>query len=457
MPQLQDGILLFESFESPTFITDQGWTVNKGVPARSQMVAKDGDWSFQLDTTEALISKNIGGSVGFQLKSSAVWFYDDATATAAGASSPFVFWEDTGANVYGLGVDMGTPGSGLYSEIHAGAGPNATAVARTTGWHRFEIQEIGVNYVLSIDGTVVSTSAVVHAIQIIRVGLPFTMAPSYQFGFFDVVQVYTDYVLQVSNLNIGQKVSLFNSAGTLIVAGTAAGASVKLDINAVDYPFTGYITITREDAKRPFYISPTQIFSQGDVWVFDVFDFGRRPTMMTPAPTAMRMDTKATSGKQQSVLFYDQDKIMLVFTDLTEDKKNEFLRFWGTINAGQVFGCAINSGATFYGLLNLSTYNFGGYTNEFSVASEAGMGPGDELLFRDQAGIHTMVGRLVSFLNANVGVLAQYFTQPFQVGDQVRHLYYWPFVQTLDTQANVSLADVRLRRWTVSLQLQEAI
>ncbi len=461
LPQLVDGLLLFEGFESANFVTDQAWTVTKGTPLRSNSVAKTGVYSLEMDLTECLISKTFSSDV--PIVSSIVYFYDDATANIAGYSSPLVYWKDGGGNIYALGVDMTAPGSGVYSERHNTA-LAATAVARTTGWHRFGIKIVGTSVILSIDGTVVSTSTITFGAHIVtvQVGNPLAMTPVYSFGFFDVVQVYSSYNVQVSGLTVGQVVKLTNVAtATVIATGTATTATVLLDIFAYDYPINGFFTITKPDGVRPQFMGqykPNQVISQGDVWVLQTYDFGRKPSMFSPGPVANRIDTVATAGRQQSILFYDRDNVTMVFADLTEAKKNEFLKFWETIKGGQIFSAAVDSDKLFWSLLASSTRVLGGYTPNFVVpASLAGLQIGDDLLFRDAAGLNMMVGKLNSFGSSVTGILTTPFVSPYVTGDEVRHLYYWPFAITMDTQPSVNLTDLRQKRWTITLRFKEAI
>lgn len=456
LPRLVDGLLLFENFESASFVTDQAWTVVKGTPLRSNSVAKDGVYSLQLDTTEVLLSKSF---TTFPMKSGAVWFYDDATAVAAGASPPFIYWLSNLSVIYGLGVHIATSSVNYCYRDNNGV-PVDSGVARSTGWHYFKFKLVSGNVVLYIDNVQVSSSGIAFGgtMNTVKVGCPYTVTPSYQFGFFDVVQVFTDYNLQISNLLAGQVVKLFRDDNSLLATATSTGLTVLIDLSALNYPINGYITMTKPDGVSPYYTSPTQIFSQGDVWVFQTYDFGRKPSSFAPAPGASRVDTIATSGRQQSLLFFDRDNVTLMFTDLTEAKKNEFLKFWETIKAGQTFGCAIDSDKTFRGFLSSGTQVLGGFTKTFVMVNNTGLQIGDDVQFRDQAGINTMVGKIATLpAGAIVGTLTQYFVSPYVAGDEIRSLYFWPFAITSDLQPTVGLSDVRQRRWSIALRFKEAI
>ncbi len=455
LPQLVDGLLLFESFESASFVTDQAWTVAKGTPLRSNSVAKQGDFSFELDTTECLLTKTF---TGFPMQSSGVWFYDDATATAAGASPPFIYWLSNLGVIYGLGVDIATTSTKYCYRDNNGI-PVDSGVTRTTGWHYFKFKLVSNFVVLYIDNVQVSSSGIAlgGTMTQVKVGCPYTVTPSYQFGFFDVVQVFTGYNLQISNLVSGQVVKLFDSGNSLLFTVTSSGLTVLMDLSTLNYPVNGYITMTKADGVTPYYTSPTQIYSQGDVWVFQVYDFGRRPSDMLPVPNAMRVDTVATAGRQQSLLFYDRDMVVMTVNDLTEAKKNEFLKFWETIKAGKIFGCAVDSAKTFRGRLSSGTQEKGGFTKAFTMVDNTGLQVGDDVQIRDQAGINTMVGKIAIMNSTVLGSFTDYFVSPYVAGDEIRSLYFWPFAITADLQPNVSLTNLRLKRWSITLRFKEAI
>jgi uncharacterized repeat protein (TIGR01451 family) len=86
---------------------------------------------------------------------------------------------------------------------------------------------------------------------------------------FDNVRLYKDTNITVNGLQAGQKVDLYADNGTLLSSGTAAGVSVKLNVENVSFPLSGYFTLTATDGST--VVLTTSIMK--DIYGGDVYNF----------------------------------------------------------------------------------------------------------------------------------------------------------------------------------------
>jgi hypothetical protein len=444
-PRFSDGLLLFESFEAENFMSDQNWTLLNGTPQISSDVSVDGLKSLKLDTTYPQIQK-ITGAFQFGV----AWFYDDSSIVAGGFT-PFAIWETTGGQIFGLGVDLGVS-TVNYTKIVNGVSSDS-GVARTTDYRRFTIKQSLGSVDLAIDGVSVGGAAIATALTKTKIGCSVYSGTS-AFGYFDSIQVCQFADFTVTHLDSGQMVKVYLSDGTLVGQATAASGLAQVDTTAQDSPFNGYVTITRPDGQSPYFWGAVLSFSTGDRWAQHVYRFGRRPVSLDIRPTANRQDKESNSGKNQSVFFYDRDIVSFTITDLTEDEKNALMRWWSTAQRGEVFGCAIDEGGTYRSTLAEAIVSAA--QTLFKPASLVGANKGSLLVIRTATGqfrdTKKVVGRSGPYLEAD-----SFFISPFEIGDEIRDLLYWPAAITTDKVLQVSLANLRRRRWNATISFKEAL
>lgn len=451
----QNGLMLLESFESVNFAGDQGWTVLNGTPTISNVVAFSGNFSLIMDSSYPQIQKLFTTSFAW----SAGYFYDDA-AIVAGGFKPFILWNDpVGPKLFGLGVDIATS-AGFYTKIVSGAS-SATAVARTTGWHRFQYSyQASISTLeLRIDGTVVSSTviAAVAATQI-RVGASaFAGAPI--FGYFDLIQVALTPLLKFSGLTVatpGDFVTLYDSTGAVISQGNESNGSLQLFAGLIlNQPFDGFITVAKYGSAtpRPFFQGSLQSFCVGDEWTLSTFDLGRRVGSFGKPRQASRSDLESTSGKNQSLFYFSRDKVSLTLSDLTDDQVQTLHRWWGNAQTGAVFSAAIDSDDLYYAKL---TANTAGPASAITVASVAGVNKNSQLMLTRDGGTATEVAKVLSAAVTTINFVANLLEQ-YLIGDAVRHVYYWPFCITTDQAFEPRLINPKLKRWTVTISFKEAL
>jgi len=445
-PRVTDGLLLFESFETINFTSDQGWTLLNGTPQISPDVAKEGLKSLKLDTTYPQLEKTF---TAFQY--SAGWFYDDS-AIIAGGFTPFMNWLSSTPATFGLGVDLATS-TGFYSKTVAGV-TSATTVARTTGWHRFEIVDdpTGVTRTLKIDGVSVSSVARVGTLVKVRVGVSvYAGAPA--FGYFDWIQVAVSAKVRVGGLTAGQLVQIYTASNTLVGSATATGNSVSIDTTSQDSPFDSYVKVTRPGGTLPYFRSSVFSVSTGDDYLLSVYDFGRRPSGFDPREAALRDDKESNAGINQSVFFYSRDVVTMSFMDLTEDQRQALYAWWQVAKRGEVFGVALDNGACFIGKLTADT-SFG--SAAAVLDSVAGVAKGNPLSFKSTSGNRREIKKVVSVAGSTATMESE-FSADFKSGDEVRDQFYWPYALVTDKALQISLSNLKKRRWTATVSFKEAL
>lgn len=453
LPQRVEGLKLFESFESANFTVDQGWTVVNGTPSISNAVARQGLRSFIMDSTYPQIQYTTTAAYYM----SAGYFYDDASVVGS-TFKPFIIWQDTvAALIYGLGVNDAIM-SGRYVMKNGSGGDSSTGILRTTGWHRFEYIYLTATGTLKllIDGVVVKTQVVVFNPKVIKVGASaFTGTPI--FGYFDWIQVMASPFISVYGLDAGQKLSVYDTTNTLVgTAAVAASGHADVDCTGINAPFDGSLVITKADGVRPYYRSGTLSLSPGDTFLLNVYDFGRRPTMFDPKPTAVRSDTESVFGNNQSVFFNDRDTVMISFTDLTEDQKNDLQRWWTTAKRGEIFSVAIDQDQIYLARTTAAPAAPVYPTGTLTVDTIIGANKGAHLM------AYTSGGRIrehvqVASATGSILTLTAPQAEAIEADMLVRALYYWPYCITKDKTLNWTLTNVKLKRWTVTLTFKEAI
>ena len=452
-----DGLQLFESFESPNFIVDQDWTVLNGTPSISSAVSKEGIYSLIMDSTYPQIQKKFSVPFGY----SSVWFYDDATQTAAGFN-PQVTWTDSiNGQAFTVGVNNSVDPTVYCYAQPLGSGPTSTP--RTTGWHRFTVYlltDLNV-IVVMIDNVVFLRTTYTGILDTITLGAgTYTGTP---FGYFDWVQVLVDPFITVYGLTHGQYLNVvLNSAGAIIQTNHPVDAGIaQVDVSTVDFPAQGFLQVQQPPyGDGLFYQSDILTLYGGDRYLLNLYRFDRKPTAIPLIqPQQMRNDLKSVGGAKQSVFFYDQDQVTLTWRAITEAQKNELLRWWTTAKRGETFSVAIDEAQIY---LDYTQFPVVGWPTGQLMLSSPATQAGQVLTVQSSDGTIKENVKVASVsLDNNSGIYTANLdlpqTEAVAAGLQVRALYYWPFCTTMAKNLAVVPEDIRSKRWTVSITFEELI
>jgi hypothetical protein len=452
--QQYSGQLLLESFESPSWITDEGWTVLHGVPVATNFFAFDGQWALQLDNSYPIINYQAPTTY----TDGVAYFFDDPTQNAT-TLLPFAQFINGAGHALALGVDCSV-NTGTYTYIDAAGVHHDSHVVRSAGWRRLQCQVApGGGYQLLIDGAVVYTDAAFAAPNQVQLGTLAGNAGAPIFGYFDDVQLAAGQGVTVQGLVPGALAYLYDQDWNLMSASTTAAPTVIPLGGSANYPLSGRVMVTQSDGVTPAFYSAFQNFFGGDIWALAVYDFGRRPSTVDPVPTAERMDVYSSSGRRQSTFFYSLEKVRMMVPDLTHDQRNRWLGFFSQIQQGIQFGVALYSQRVFLSALCNGAAvpaTFG--RNQVQLIATAGINVGAHLVLISGNGTGRQVCR-VTAVNAGTGVVtfAEVLLYNFSDGDTVRANYYWPQARTLDKTAGVRLSTASRSRWDVSMAFEESL
>lgn len=461
LAQRVDGLLLFESFESSNFMLDQGWTLLNGAPAQSNNVSKDSLFSLALDSTCALIQNAPGGNFSF----AAAWFYDDATQITAQCIPALMVKDSGNTAIVGLGINNAVSTT-FYCALTSAGNWIATAIPRVTGWHRFSVGQVQANdsnlrlFIDNIDtGFSIVSSSVLNEIQ---VGCQANTGDG--FGYFDLVQICLSSAISIQNLTDPQGATII-CPGSVPQALSSSGAAV-IYAPFLDFPVTAYLVVnavvqvgSQDFPGAPIYQSDIMEFSGGDTWFLNRFRFGRRPSSITPQPMSSRNDLLAVDGQKQSAFFYDNDIVTLMFSDLTEDLKNQLLAWWNSAKRGEVFSVSVEENDIYLDFTQgaVSAFPIGQLLLAYPPP-----GPGAPLTVQSADG--TIKENVVAGSSSYDPVgglwtlnLQAPQSQAVAAGLQVRALYHWPFCTANQKQLQVTPSNVKVKRWHVQISFQEQI
>lgn len=442
-----NGLLLLESFESVNFVQDQGWTLLNGLPVNSNDTAFSGLRSFKMDLSYPQIEKT---TTAFNFS---VGYFRDDSAIVAGNFQPFIKWIDSGGAVWALGVNDSVSAV-FYTKIINGVA-SATAIPRTTAWHRFSfVRNSGAATAeLFIDNVSVGSAGALNSFTKIQVGAR-VYAGTPAFGYFDLIQVCSSANFVVSQLENGQAMTLLESNGTTVIASAVAAAgAATVSVATLNQPLQAIVKITKADGIRPFFLGPENSISGGDNWNLNVFDLGRRVSTFRKGRPSTKDDKESSSGKNQTLFYFSRDTVGMTFTDLTDAQVNELQRWWGYAKSGGIFSAAIDSEDLYAGLLTAAT---GATGSVLAVGSAVGANRNSRLMVIEANGQHFEVGEVLSIAAANI-TLKEQLVQQYSIGALVRHNYYWPAVITTDSNFEPALSNSKLKRWMVSISFKEAL
>jgi len=456
MSRGQNGLQLLENFESDNFIADQGWTLVNGVPKTTNTVAYSELRSFQLDLTYPKIKKVFATPFRW----SAGWFFDDPAQTVT-TFNPFIQWQSIAAPAtWGIGVNNAISTTKYTMTVNGVQ--VASAVTRTAGWHRFEIwyDDFLSDVRLKIDGSTIST-VVIGGLNftVLFLGVN-TFVGATAFGYWDLIQAARSPYMKFFNLapasiTAGGAYSIYTADGTLVAGpGGIIGGTVNQGfVYPLDMPFDGYFAFTKIGDVLPKFRGPIQSFCVGDVWNYNEFNLGRRVSTFRKTRKVSRSDLESTSGINQSLFYFSRDMVGLTLTDLTDDEQQALQRWWGYAKSGNVFSAAIDSQDVFIGKLTVAT---GGNASTITLDTTAGLNRKSKIMLTRANGQAFEVAE-VKTIAGLVVTLQQQLVEGYEIGDQVRHSYYWPFAITTDAEFMASLTNTKLKRWMATINFKEAI
>lgn len=461
----QDGLLLFESFESPNFTLDQLWILLNGTPALSNSVSKDGFYSLALDSTCALLENDIidSSSNTNTFGYAVAWFYDDASNVASNSIPSFVAGNSGVPLAIGIGVNKAISTT-LYSVVINGSW-FVTATPRTTGWHRFSIvADPTTSFPYAFIDNVSTGFTTGAATLLTQVQLGCQANTGDGFGFFDLVQVCYSSLFTLMNLTDPQGVTIISQGSAPQVL--SSSGQVQINLSHIDCPFDGYLVVSNiiQDAgviypSAPVFQSDILSLSAGDIYFLNQFRFGRRPSSVSVVPTQVRNDTKAIDGPKQSMFFNDTDMVQLTFNDLTEDLKNALLSWWTTAKRGEIFSAAVEEDDIY---LDFTQGHVSAFPNGQLLLAFPPPGTGKVLTVQSPDGT---IKENVTVAGSSFDVPSGLWTATLQApqveavdaGLQVKALYYWPFCSANATQLSISISNVKVKRWNVQISFMEQV
>ncbi len=446
--KVKDGQLLFESFESVNFTTQQQWNLLNGVPTTSTFTSEIGTRSFILDGTFPLLERGFPAP-GPTFNWSIGYFADD-TSVVAGGYEPFIRWELTsGGGEWGLGVDNAIS-TGFYTMILNGV-KSATTIARADGFRQFVFHHDGVDVNLYVDSVLAGSAVPVGtAFRFIEIGeISGAGAPS--FGFIDNVQVCLNRELKFKNLTDGQVVTVFDENNVLIGTDTAVAGVANVSVGFTDSPFQGYYKISLSDGVGAFIYSATQSLAAGDVFFVEIIDFGRRVTTFVYTPSTNRTDKEANFPVTETIWFNSRDQVQFSVNQILHEQQRQLLRWWSQASRSVAYGVAIDSNNTVNARVTVAVED---NASTVTLDDVGGIGRGATMVLRRLDNFHQEYVEV-----ASVAGLVVTLTEPtmyeYPIGSFVRSEFFWPQVLSNDKALGISLSNVKVKRWNFSSSFKE--
>jgi len=154
--------LFLDSFENGF----GNWVRANGTPTTSTTQHKSGSCSYVQDEATDSIIHYTNGNLN---KYAVVWFYDDALDVSVSTAA---FVDNNSSTPIGIGVDTSLDTTHYWYKVGSGIGnEHATAITRTTGWHKFAFDYTsGTDVKLYLDGILIATSSVCTSFNRIALG-----------------------------------------------------------------------------------------------------------------------------------------------------------------------------------------------------------------------------------------------------------------------------------------------
>jgi len=480
MPKLSTGLLILESFESANFITDQLWNVLNGNPVQGLINPYDGIYSLPIDSSFPLLQID-GGATAPQVFNVRLW--DDPTNTTGAAS--YVFVSATAGtpgatNCIGIGVDNAVSTANYV--IYKNGIKSDSGVPRQAGYIFLNITtDVGGDYCY-IGGSKLSYGTSIAG-RYLTLGTLATTG-NVPFNYFDLVQIYQQLAIQVYGLQPGQWIWLldFDNSTTTSVAPIYTYHNLKAQVEVpvigpaslianlgMQSPLNGFFVVTDEEYIIN-YISPVSQVTIGDIWTFDMVDFGRRATMIDVLKSVTRTDKESNSGVNEAVFFNARENWTFTMTDITEAQRTALDRWWSFAQQANEYAVAVNSDKASFFFLAAATapmatsFLIETANNEIPVIPN--IAPGDVLILKNQNNLNFEQITVASVEQVNIhgfGFDATQITTKdpihniYQAFDIVQSTLYTPFAIASDKQLNVKLTNAKLKRWDLTHKFKEAL
>jgi hypothetical protein len=289
-----------------------------------------------------------------------------------------------------------------------------------------------------------------------KYGTTGTGTPAVPFGYFDQIQAASNYGVNLGAVTpsnwIPNTWMLYDANYNQI--GTATGNPSFIDTSAYDAPFQAQAYGSQPGNGAAFFTSYPLSFWPGDVYNLATYDFGFKAQTFTPGETTDRQDAMALSGKRQSVFFYAKDILTLVFNGLSDSQRQTFEAFWAYARQGVSFGVAVDWASIYFSLVQGG--NISGSTITVTVSPTLSVAKGTPLRLKsiDRT---LQDGGIVSTVSGNVITLATVQNGYGLLPAQIQTDLYYPFVILTDQDLTWTPADPKVKRWNLTMNLEEAL
>ena len=465
MPRIYSGEFFKETFENVNFVSNESWVAVQGTAKITGNYAVNGLFAFDCTAPGLpIIQKGIAGlPVGnypapYASVSAPVvvaWFYDDGTTTAT-YLGPFLKVDLGGSQFLQVGARNGVSTTNYVcnaaATYTADTFGTTTAVTRTVGWHKFEI-DINMDFSgtkkcqILIYGTQVflGTPTTPALANIFIQSDTFGSAAPGSFGAFDEVGVYTNpqaYVLGMGGrtfgaLDPGNSFSQFFSS-----AFVASGAGAFTPSGAANLlPYTLNVmwsqTMASSGAVNLAFYSDPRAINPGDLYLCSEIQFGRKVKTLDPAtPIYLGQKNQPNQGAVETLIWGRKDENQFQIEKLV-GKQWKYLadNLFSWTGQGNPFSlmtdgindCAfgIVNGVNLAGSTTLNYYNAMTTSANFKTGTPA---TGPYYVVRDQ---NNQFKQLVTIATSNSGnvVLNEPLQQTLNAGDYLHALSFFPFIE----------------------------
>lgn len=452
LQKVRDGMLFREDFESDRFVTNDGWFLLQGIATQSKAQAVAGLFSLLLKGTQddadlpVILQQNVPPIISGQQPTVTAWFYDDAAETVL--EGPFLKIMLSDGSFIQMGARNGT------STTHYSCNPPATftedtfavtAVARSTGWHKFQIKynNVWVRFEIYIDGVDVlhltpPTTYVVESIYLQAAVLGNAVD---SFGYFDELRYQQDWYTffwgvagrRINVVGLGHTDQAISGPGNLY----KLEANTNPEANAYDIEISQAIpSATVIGNYEKLAMSRYDMdYQGGDAFMFKEVDFTRRPTAYAgERPTTRGSRSQSPTGTTETITTGRQDTAPFEVDGL---QGVEWLQraqdYFDYARTGEPFAFALDSDDTVVAQLAADAAAFQSQVTVIPTLDVNGSGIQEDqyYIIEDQGRNHRQVLRVID-VTANAVTFDGLLHYDYEVGDYVRSMRYWPLMEMAD-------------------------
>lgn len=313
MVKLRDGIIFRETFENDNFVQAQGWITLQGVPVNTSQQSKFGIKSLKLQGQSLPVIQKTVSTAGVQNEVAICWFYDDASNTTD--AGPFFKVKFDDGKFVQVGVRNGVS-TGFYVTNSASDFSEdsfaATIVARSTGWHKFEIvrRDDNLEIQVLIDGTLVRTHSFGFSPPLMTdlfLQADVIGGSGDSFGFFDDVKLLYDDKVTFKGIENRQVIirdqDEINLGSIVSTGGNDEGSTSLFFSTALDFPLPARVLLSQVNKTTKLQASFRIEISHGDVYQFVEINFGRKIKAFGERLTANSVVNESLRGVTEILSF----------------------------------------------------------------------------------------------------------------------------------------------------------